>query len=285
MPQSSLSVLMNGYLAPGQVALGRLVLDMKNPGQNFCPFGALHLQEGDISKAEFSDLKSLANAESSSRFKSALSKVFTIFAEKSQATIDGIFTKTAMRHQLLNVNLKFESIFEDNNVKKWIEKVVLTGAEVYMVVGLHTLEDASISLNRDASTEISGHIQAPITDPVAPGASKLPGIGTALDVKLESEHKSRTSLGASFVTPGERIIAVQYQKVAITIFSSKGSKNLVEAKLKMKTVWRSFGTARGETDLDTFEAVLEEVTTADDIGEDVEFEAASVEGKVFVILD
>lgn len=285
MSQSSLSVFMNGYLDPAQVALGRLVLDMKNPGQNFCPFGALSLNKANVSKAPFSNLKSLANAKSSSRFKVALSKVLQIFAEKSRTTVDDISTKTAMRHQLLNVNLNFERIFEDDNVKKWLEKVVLTGAEVYMVVGLHTIQDASISLNRDASTDIGGRIQVPITDSVAPGTSTLPGVGEALDVKLESGHTSKSSLGASFVTPGERIIAVQYQKVVFKMSSSKGTKSLADAGVKKKTVWQSFGAARGGTDLDTFEAILVEETTADHVGEDVEFEATSTEdGELFVIL-
>jgi hypothetical protein len=286
MSQSSLSVFMNGYLDAAQVALGRLVLDMKNPGQDFCPFGALNLDKANVSKAPFSNLKSLANANSSSHFKVALSKVLKIFAENSRTTVDDISTRSAMRHQLLNVTLNFEKIFEDDNVKKWLEKVVLTGAKVYMVVGLHTIQDASISLNRDASTDFGGGIQVPIADFVAPGTSALPEGGELLDVKLEGGHTSKSSLGASFVTPGERIIAVQYQEVVFKVSSSKGTKSIAEAGVKKKTVWKPFGAARGGTDLDTLEAILAEEATADDIGEDVEFEAMSTEdGELFVILD
>ncbi|KAH7360967.1 hypothetical protein BKA65DRAFT_494353 [Rhexocercosporidium sp. MPI-PUGE-AT-0058] len=285
MPQNTLSVFMNGYLDPSQVAIGRLVLDMKSPGQNFCPYGALDLKEDDVSKAPFSNLKSLSNSESSSSFKLALSKVLQLFASKSRTTVDDISTKKAIRHQLLNVNLKFEKMFENDEIKKWLEKVILTGSDIYMVVGLHTLQDASISLNRDVSTEAGAKIQAPIADTLAPGLAAVPGVKEALDVKLEGTHTSKSSLGASFVAPGERIIAVQYQKVAVKMLSSKGIKGLADARLKKKTTWQAFGAARGDSELDTFEISLAEEIDDDDIAEDGDFEAMSVgDGEVFVIL-
>lgn len=278
---------MNGYLDPAQAALCRLVLDMKNPWQDFCPFGPLNLDKTNVSKASFLNLKSLANANLSSRFKVALSKVLNIFAESSRTTVDDISTKTAMRYQLLNVTLNFEKIFDDDNVKRWLEKVVLTGAKVYMVVGLHTIQDASISLNRDTSTDFGGGIQVPITDSVVPGTSALPEGGELLDVKLEGGHTSKSSLGASFVTPGERIIAVQYQEVAFKISSSRSTKSIADAGVKKKTAWKTFGAARGgRDDIDTLEAILAEETTADDMEEDVEFQAMSTEdGDLFVILE
>ncbi|KAG4433810.1 hypothetical protein IFR05_010692 [Cadophora sp. M221] len=284
MPQQTLSVFMNGYLDPAQVALGRLVLDMKSPGQNFCPYGTLDLKEGDVSKAPFADLKSLANAESSSGFKLALSKVLQLFATKSRTTVDEISTKTATRHQLLNVNLKFEKIFEEDEVKKWLEKVILTGSDIYMVVGLHTIQDASISLNRDTSADVGVKVQAPVTDALAPGSSAVPGVRDALDVKVEAGHTSRSSLGASFVTPGERIIAVQYQKVEVKMLSSKGIKSLVDAGLKKKTTWQAFGAARGGSELDTFDVSLAREIDHDDIAEDGEFEAFSINDKEMVVI-
>ncbi|KAH9210921.1 hypothetical protein DL95DRAFT_412607 [Leptodontidium sp. 2 PMI_412] len=285
MPQQPLSVFMNGYLDPDQVALGRLVLDMKSPGQNFCPYGTLDLKAGDVSMAPFVDLQSLANAESSSGFKLALSKVLQLFATKSRTTVDEISTKTAMRHQLLNVNLKFEKIFEEDEVKKWLEKVILTGSDIYMVVGLHTIQDASISLNRAASTDVGFKAQAPVTEVLVPGISAVPGVRDAFDVIVEAGHTSRSSLGASFVTPGERIIAVQYQKVEVKMVSSKGIKNLVDVGLKRKTIWQAFGAARGGSKLDTFDVSLAGKIDHDDIAEDGEVEAITMDdGEVFVIL-
>jgi hypothetical protein len=286
MSNIPLSVFMNGYLDPAQVALGRLVLDMKNPGQNFCPHGELQLKKDvDFSKAPFSNLKSLANAESSSHFKGALSKVLNIFAERSRTTVDDISTSAAISYQLLNVNIKFESIFKNDDVKKWLEKVILTGSEVYMVVGLHTLQDASIGLDRAASSEAGATLQAPVADSLIPGASAIPIAGEALDAKLEGGIKSKSSLGASFVAPGERIVAVQYQRVKFNMSSSKSPKSIAEAALNKKTIWKSFGSARGGTDLDTFEAILVEKMTEDEIGEDVEVEGTCTEyGQVFAIL-
>lgn len=284
MSIKSLSVFMNGYLDPAQVALGRLVLDMKNPGHNYCPTSALELNQNDVSKAEFLDLKSLTSAESSSAFKAAFLKLLQIFADRSRTTVDDISTKTAIRHQLLNLNIKFESILEDENVKKWLEKVVSAGQDVYMVVGLHTLQDASIGSSRDASAEVGGILQPPTDIPMAAGPSISPEVKDVLDIKLDGGHKSKSSLGVSFVAPGERVIAVQYQKIAFKMFSSKGSKSLNDARLRGKTVWRSFGAARSGTDLDTIEALLAEKTTTEDIADEEDFEAISVaDNEVYVI--
>lgn len=277
---------MGGYLDPAQVGLGRLVLNMKNPGQNFCPHAVLNLCEGDVSNASFSNLKALSNAESSSHFTASLSKLFSIFAKKSNTTVDDISTKKAIRRQLLNVSLKFESLFDNKEVKKWIEKIIPTGNSIYMVVGFDTLQDASVSLNRDTSTDAGGKIQAPITDGLAPGASALPVVGDALDLQVEGGRTSKQSTGASFIADGERIVAVQYQKVVIQMSSSKDTKTVQGAGLAKKTVWKSFGVARGTTNLDTFEATLAQGATAEDVEEDVDIEAASngPEG-LFVILD
>ncbi|KAL2073060.1 hypothetical protein VTL71DRAFT_10384 [Oculimacula yallundae] len=284
MPQSSLSVFMNGYLDPSQVAIGRLVLDMKNPGQNFCPYETLELKEGDVSKASFVDLKSLAKSDSSSSFKLALSKVVQLFALKSGTTVDDISTKTAIRHQLLNVNLKFEEIFENDEVKKWLEKIIATGSDVYMVVGLHTLQDVSVSLNRDASTDAGAQIQAPVADTLAPGLSTVLGLKEVLDVRLEVAHGSKSSLGASFVAPGERIVAVQYQKLKVGMVSSKGTKSLVGASLKQKTTWQAFGAARGDSELDTFVVSLVEELDENEIVEDGDFEVTTrSHGEIFLI--
>ncbi|EPE31136.1 hypothetical protein GLAREA_04103 [Glarea lozoyensis ATCC 20868] len=284
MSNIPLSVFMNGYLDPAQVVLGRLVLDMKNPGQNFCPHGELQLRKDvDFSKAPFSNLKSLANAESPSHFKGALSKILNVFAERSRTSVDDISTSAATRYQLLNVNIQFESIFNNDEGKKWLEKVILTGSEVYMVVGLHTLQDASIGLDCAASSEAGATLQAPIADSLLPGASAIPG--AALDAKFEGGVNSKSSLGASFVAPGERIIAVQYQRVKFQMSSSKSPKGIADAILDKKTVWKSFGSARGGADLDTFEATLVEKMTEDDIGEDVEVEGTCADnGQVFAIL-
>lgn len=199
--------------------------------------------------------------------------------------MDDIETRNAVRYQLLNVSLNFEGIFEDEGVKRWLEKVVLTGAKVYFVVGLHTIQDASTSIDRDASMELGGGIQVLVGDNVLPGASAVAVVGELMDAKLEGGYTSKTSLGASFVTARERIIAVQYQEVVFKMSSSKGGNGIAEAGVKKKTFWKSFGAARGGTELDTLEAILAEETTMDN-EEDVDVQAISTEdGEVFVILD
>ena len=67
--------------------------------------------------------------------------------------------------------------------------------------------------------------------------------------------------------------------------SSKDTKTVQGAGLEKKIVWKSFGAARGTTNLDTFEATLAQGAIAEDVEEDVDIEVASNTPEcLFVIL-
>jgi hypothetical protein len=271
---------MNGYLSPEQVALGRLVVDMKNPGQNFCPHSTLKLGKGDISKNAFDNIHALANTESSNYFRATLSKLLSIFATQSKTSVDKMETEKAFSYQLLNTSDRFESLLDDNEpAKRWLDKI-LRRTSVYMVVGLHTICDGSIDLNHDSSMEVSGKVHFP-------GDAVTPGTGGAADVKLEGGHTGKASTAVSFVASGERIVAVAYQKVTFGMFSSK---SVDDAYLQKRTRWISFEAERATTDLDGTEVTLLENTGPEEVKDNrrVKIEAESVaEGDdrgIFIIL-
>ncbi|OIW24995.1 hypothetical protein CONLIGDRAFT_717948 [Coniochaeta ligniaria NRRL 30616] len=86
---------------------------------------------------------------------------------------------------------------------------------------------------------------------------------------------------ASFVAPGERIIAVGYQKVRFRLFPSCTADPRVLAR---KAVWKSFDTSRADGAADMVEATID-TDGEPDLGRGAKVAAESAgSGGIFVIL-
>lgn len=278
---------MNGYLNFDQVALGRLVLDTANPGRNFCTKGTLQLEADDRSRNEFTDIYSLTNARSSSSFLAALTKLLHIFAGKSGSSIDTIQTNRAISYDLLNVDHKLQELLEDEAVRQWIE-TYMKKTRVYMVVAIHAVQDASVSLDHDetAAVAIKGTVPVSVAaDAIAPGSTSLPpvaAIAKAVDPTVAVDHSAELTRSASFAAPGERIIAVGYLEIKLQSFFSCLAENM--PRLAKKTVWRPFDASRATETPDMIEATVVGMGPTD-LGKGIQIAAESTgpDGQ-FVIL-
>ncbi|KAF9763011.1 hypothetical protein IL306_003271 [Fusarium sp. DS 682] len=255
---STLSRFMNGFLNFDQVALGRLVLDTANPGRNFCKTDKLQLNESDRSRNEFANVYSLTNARSSSNFQLALAKLLQVFAKKSGSSVDRIETGKAVSYELLNVNDKLEKLLEDEEVRKWVESC-RKRTRVYMVVALHAVQDVSVSLDHDETKAAGVEATVPVSaaaEAIAPGSTTVvPGGSTlakAIDPKAKMDHSVELARLASFVAPGERIIAVGYLEVKLESFFSNRAEE--KPRLARKTVWKAFDASRATEAPDMIEA-------------------------------
>lgn len=247
------SRFMNGFLTSGDVQLGRLVLDTAHPQKNFCKSASLDLDESDVSRRVFTNIESLTNATSASSFKLLLSKILEVFAGKSSKSVDAFKTARAISYELRNVNEKFDIQLEDQKVVKWLEKY-RSKTPIHMVVALHTLEDAAVTLDTTQSSQIQGKATVPVAsalDAVAPGASVL---AAPLNIQGEANHSRSLEQSASFIAPGERIIAVGYQRVRFRRFASCTADPLALAR---KAVWKSFDTSRDGAATDMVEATVD----------------------------
>ncbi|KAF4336884.1 hypothetical protein FBEOM_9264 [Fusarium beomiforme] len=286
---STLSRFMNSYLSFDQVALGRLVLDTANPGRNFCKTGTLQLSESDRSRNEFENVYSLTNARSSSSFQLALTKLLHVFAKKSGSSVDSIRTGKAVSYELLNVNDKLEELLENEAVKKWVESC-RKRTRVYMVVALHAVQDVSVSLNHDESKAASFEGTVPVStaaEAIAPGSTTVhPGgaaLAKAVDPKVKVDHSAQLARLASFVAPGERIIAVGYLEVKLESFFSSQAEE--KPRLAKKTVWKAFDASRAAESPDMIEASVVGMEPTD-LGKEAKV-AAENDGSAgkFVILE
>ena len=120
MSPSVLSVLISGYLTRKQVDLGRLVLDIKNPGQNFCPHSPLKLTNNDFAKNDFRHVHEILLQDQRSLFRATLTKFLSVFMQNNNASFDDIETHLASTYQLLNSDAWFEKLCQDENTKRWL---------------------------------------------------------------------------------------------------------------------------------------------------------------------
>jgi hypothetical protein len=283
MTPPALSRFMNGFLTEGEVELGRLVLDTANPQKNFCKAASLSLTDADRSRREFDNIDNLIGAKSASKFQLILTKLLDIVARKSSKSRDALKTAKAVSYELYNVDEKFETLLQEDKVKKWLEKY-RGKTRVFLVVALHTVKDASVKLDANEAAAVDVTAKVPVAetvDAVAPGASVIANRAGA-KVETSVEHSSSREHSASFVAPGERIIAVGYQEVRFQLFSSITAD---ATRLAKATVWKSFDTSKAFDSADMVEATLGDISdVAKSLKAKVEVEHNGSTGR-FIILE
>ncbi|KAH6990038.1 hypothetical protein EDB80DRAFT_729409 [Ilyonectria destructans] len=276
----SLSRFMDGFLTADDVQLGRLVLDTKTPQKNFCKAASLTLTNADRSRRVFENIDNLTNATSSSSFRLLLTKILDVLASKSGNSVDTLKTTKAVSYDLYHVDDKFEELLSNDKVKEWLEKYRGRTC-IYLVVSLHVVQDASVSLDHGESSEVEVKGTIPVAEAAAGVAPGAPMLNKALNPKAEVRHGHAHEHSASFFAPGERIIAVGYQEVRFRTFSSSTADTPTLAK---KTVWKSFDTSRAAGVPDMMAATVEDASVLGKANETVA-ESVGPGGKFVIMKD
>ena len=118
------------------------------------------------------------------------------------------------------------------------------------MVGLRTFKDASLQRHTKKSGETSAKTKAPISEGLGDGT------GSA-DVGGSGGHKGSVGVKADVETVGERIYAICYRRVKVSLIRGE-----ISARLVPGNVWKSFmATTRdnSEQDDDYLEADIEEL--------------------------
>lgn len=246
---------LDDFLETKEAALGRLVLDVKNPGLSFRESSTLALTfDKDIARRTFRSAQTLTNASSSSKFSALLSKFVSLFVSSSGEASDDIATPMAITYQLQNTADVFERVCTEESVQKWLVKAIEHGKDVFFLTGYHTLRNASVNTAAREEHAFGASVQAPITATVSQGVSEAlpPGIGDAMDVRAQGEGDRRLDTAAAFTSLGERVVAIQYQKLEFKPFRSK----IVGAAQLGKVRWEVLSKDRGAAEQEGLEASL-----------------------------
>jgi hypothetical protein len=150
----------------------------------------------------------------------------------------------------------FRDAVRSEDVRKWIERTIDEGEDIYVVVGYHTALDARIVEQSREQKGLDGKLVMPISTALATSGVFVP-FGDLADPGLAGSGGRAENRQRQFVAQGEQIIAVQYRRVRFRFFSSKG---VDKAMLAKEAIWERYDRPRylqsdGE---DMVEAALED---------------------------
>jgi len=217
MPAPSLSVFINPLLSLNSIQLGRLVLDVHNPWQDFSPFESISFTRDDIITNSSLRVCDILDASKGTRFHLHLTRFLTSFYETNQDAVSHIVTSEAKSYLLPNSRLHLARICKDKDTREWLETVIKEGWDAYMIVGIHTIKDAEITVDHKIAcgTKASGQL------PVGSLAAAVGVPGHTVDMEISGEKHVRCGGTSGFVAPGEQVIAIQYRKLKFKwLFSS-----------------------------------------------------------------
>jgi hypothetical protein len=289
MAPSVVSVLVDQPLATNAVSLGRLVLDISAPWQDFCPFSPVDITDSDISVSEFLELQEVIERTHGTKFHVNLTEWLSLSTDKKRSLQAGIAATRGVRKFLLNSGNLLERICKDIQVREWIEKYSIRwGQHAYMCVGIITLIDASTVHRIERISDVGVAVEVPVTDLVTSGVTAMiPGpLGSILDSSVGTTQANSHASKAISVHPGEKIIAVQYRKLK---YNWHLKRDVDRAFLEKGNRWFVYNVGyRSEFEEDdedeAVEVDLDESISKDDFDMNYEEYEIGQEGQQFIIV-
>ncbi|OAP64429.1 hypothetical protein AYL99_00401 [Fonsecaea erecta] len=253
MPPASAVFVQDNLLPLEFVSLGRFVLNTQEPNHSYRD-PAEKAQEAEKPQSNVRDI--LRRSKGTSLY-AKLSGLFE--AKTDQEAASDVFWST--RHtktvQQLDSDGYFAKACAEPETRKWLEKALENGRDVYMMVGYATAFNATVSDQVTAKKKTEIVSQAPVKEmmtamtgnPAPTVMVKNPVVGG--ETRDNMEHKR------AFKADGEQVFAIQYRKLMFRFFSSKNlDKGFLEEESRWKLYWALMGGEEEEDD-DVVEATLD----------------------------
>ncbi|CAF9931584.1 MAG: hypothetical protein GOMPHAMPRED_005961 [Gomphillus americanus] len=220
------------------IKLGRFVTSIDNPHQDF------------HDPSYYSTLHPLISVRSSyggrghesrtSSFTSALTSLLSAgFSRRSGSNIT-IETSLVQTYMLPNSTQWFEEAISLEETRRWVEKCIDQGDDLYFVVGFHTIMDAQIIHEAANRNERTRQVGLPVGLALN-AAGIIAPLGGLADPQLGASSGSSQGVVQQFEAPGEQVCGFQYRKVCHRWLSSKNIDNASLAKTSHWSVgdrWR-----------------------------------------------
>ncbi|KAF8252037.1 hypothetical protein K440DRAFT_658308 [Wilcoxina mikolae CBS 423.85] len=219
------------FLAPDAVELGRLVLNAEYPEQDF--YRPEPVAEDCITLVRLESFQdSLARSEGS-RFHAFLTRLLSVsfgIQDDSKTVVQSVICKT---YQLKNSGAYFRNICKADETREWLEEVMQSGNDVYLVVGIKTLTDARITQSQQRSKTGRGGVEIPLGQLTAAVTTVVGHGGFGVGGSRTSDIEKT----AAFVVPGEQVYAVQYRRVQFAWYSRR---DIDKASLENGNRWKVY---------------------------------------------
>jgi hypothetical protein len=228
MPPSTLTVIRGAFLDLEEVAIGCLVPDVLNPGQDYWPEKPVPPRPDQLTKRTIENLRELLSAEKHIGLRTKLTHFFSgDFVHKTESKFE-IKTPKSTGYFLKQPRSMFLRLCKEENTKKWIEET-LRDSPIFFVVGLVTVTHAEVEDGESHSKAYKTSAEVPVSSIISSGIADIFPNANVLDVGGAVSLGDMSRRSSSFFVPGERVIGVQYRKVHFHLFSEN---KVGEATLK-----------------------------------------------------
>jgi hypothetical protein len=171
--------------------------------------------------------------QSESWFQLLIARFLSFVLQSEKSTTFHVTADEGFIYVLRQPKEVFKQCLATDGVKEWLEDNYHDQQDIYFVIGYRTFVDAKLYRERHKSTEASGKTEVPISE-----ATGDPS-GSA-NVKLSGGYKSLEEVKGGIETTGERIYALCFRRVKVTL-----EKKELKATLKSNQ-WQPFATTRGK---------------------------------------
>lgn len=252
MPTTTL--ISDNLLSLEAVELGRLVLNVKHPEQDFYQSATFPISQDDIIIQRLEKFQDILLRTTGSRFHALLSGAFSTTSRTRKDSKIDIYSALCSTYQLKNSGDFFHKICKLESAQDWLERAIRRRKSVYLVVGIKTLTDAHISKKVERLVETGGAVQ------LSGAVSVAPTMGS---ISIKASQSKELDKGTNSFAPGEQIYAVQYRKIEFSWFSSRG---VGDAFPEDRNRWEVYlGVRGGEVENDIVEAELHDYLQKDDL--------------------
>lgn len=248
------ALLQNNLLPLDSVKLGRLVLNARNPQQDYLdPLDSI--PEATIKPQE--KFHETLNSSKNVKLRYRLTALITTSFETRDTSSTTLSAVQATTYQLTNSGAWFRKACAKQETRSWFEGVIEdSDSDVYLVTGYHTVTDAQITEELTTGGKSEGAAQ--LTGSLLTGVSAPAPVGDLLSLRVDSSRDTRRNQTRSFHAPGEQIYAVQYRKVEFKWLSSRSiDKTTLERNNRWKIFWSSDPRSGTDTEFDGEDDVLE----------------------------
>lgn len=241
------------FIPVESIKLGRLVTSVDHPHQDYHDPAYSPTPVPTINIRAY--YGGLGYESHTSKFSSALTSLLSAGYSKRTNSKVRIEANLVRTYTLQNSTQWFEKAASSEEARRWFERAIDQGDDIYFVVGFHTVTDAQVIYKSAEGNEHAGRLGLPVGLALN-AAGVIAPLGGLTDPQVGVHHGSIEGFIGHFKAPGEQICAFQYRKVCHRWLSSQ---SIDKAKLAKTPRWSAGDRWRDEEE--GFEDILEVETT------------------------
>ncbi|KAG7412451.1 hypothetical protein DER46DRAFT_600284 [Fusarium sp. MPI-SDFR-AT-0072] len=220
------------------VKLGTLISDLRNPHQD--PGAILSTDpDTDWTVRTLLDVESSLGRDKTSSFWAQVTRLFRLSVDEAEKENLVVNAKASKVYELKRPKEILRNTWaNDEAAKSLLRDSVKHERDSYLIVGLRTFIDASLTRGDQESKKKALDVKAPVGEALRAQAGV--DVGDALDVGGGADKARSTSRNEVYRFDGEMVFAIAYRKVILGKISEDKTPDL-----QADNVWRMYDDVRG----------------------------------------